>query len=135
MRAGSVALAAVAATVAALAGCSDDGSAGDRQAFCEAVESLAADDPFADLEVASPREMRSAFAELRDGADAIEDSAPPEASVPASDYLAAVDELMDQLSGAGYDPRSLDPLEYGRAVEDYTEAATSVTNAANATCE
>lgn len=133
MRAGRLVLAVLVAA-GAVAGCNDDAEE-DPQAFCDAVESLAADDPFAELEVASPGEMKSAFEQLRDGAEVIEATAPAEASVPASDYVGAVHELMRQLNGAGYDPRSLDPLEYGRAVEDYTVAATSVTNAANATCE
>lgn len=114
-----------------------DGSdgAGDRAVFCAAVERLAAEDPFADLAVASPGEMKSAFGQLREGAEAIDASAPLDVRVQTARYVDAVDELIRQLAGAGYDPRALDPLSYGRAVEEYAAAATSVTNAANATCD
>lgn len=131
----SCALALVLSLSSGAAACGDGSDrAGDRAAFCDAVERLAADDPFADLAVASPGEMKSAFVQLRDGAAAIDASAPPDVQVQTSRYVDAVNELIRQLAGAGYDPRALDPLSYGRAVDGYTAAATSVTNAANATC-
>lgn len=125
----------LAVAVAAAPGCGNgSGDGGDRAAFCTAVDRLAADDPFADLAVASPEEMKTAFEQLAAGAEAIDDAAPPDVEVQTTAYVSAVDELAIQLAGAGYDPRALDPLSYGRAVDDYEQAATSVTNAANASC-
>ena len=46
----------------------------------------------------------------------------------------SVDELIDQLRGAGYDPRQLDTLRYGTATDAYEEAAVSIENAAQDAC-
>jgi hypothetical protein len=115
------------------AGCSSD-DGGDLRAFCAGVERLRDSDPFADLEVASPAEMRAAFEELQAGAARIRDEAPSEAAVPADRYHAAVDALVDQLRGAGFDPRRLDSLGYGRATSDYGEAADSLDGTADSLC-
>ena len=115
-------------------GASDDAEA-DPQAFCEAVAALRGDDPFADLAMASPGEMRDAFDSLRDGVAAIDATAPAEAAVQAGEYLVAVDELIGLLRAAGYDPRALDGLAYRDATDRYTAAAVSVDNAAGATCD
>lgn len=116
-----------------LVGCGgDDG--GDLRGFCAGIERLREEDPFAELEVASPQEMRAAFEELQDGAGQIRDDAPPDADVPADRYLEAVDELVDQLRGAGFDPRRVDSLSYGRATSDYGEAADSLDRTADSVC-
>ena len=115
------------------AGCRDD-DGGDLRAFCRAVDRLREDDPFGDLLVASPQEMRAAFEELQARAEVIGDEAPPGADVQADRYGDAVDELVDQLRGAGFDPTRLDTLGYGRATADYGEAATSLDNAADSLC-
>lgn len=116
-----------------LAGCGgDDG--GDAQAFCAAVADLRADDPFAELPIASPGEMRDAFADLAEGADRIAGTAPPDARTQARRYADAVGSLRDELAGAGYDPTRVDHLAYAQAVAAYTEAAASVDNAADAIC-
>jgi hypothetical protein len=116
-----------------LAGCGSDGD-GDPDGFCAAIERLRDDDPFAELGVASPQEMRAAFEELLDGAEAIRDDAPSEAAVSADRYRRAVQELVDQLRGAGFDPRRLDTLSYGRATSDYGEAADSLDRTADSLC-
>ena len=119
--------------VGLLSGCGgDDG--GDVAAFCEAVEDLRDDDPFEELQVASPGEMRDAFADLADGVDRIADAAPDEVGTQADRYADAVEALRDELAGAGYDPTRVDQLDYGQAVAAYTEAAVSVDNAADALC-
>lgn len=118
----------------AVAGCGGDGRSPDPQAFCAEIESLRADDPFAELLVASPGEMRDAFAELRAGAGRIADAAPSEVEVQARRYRDAVDDLVDQLNAAGYDPRTVDALAYRDATETYSAAASSLDNAADATC-
>lgn len=110
----------------------DDG--GDLARFCAAVEDLRADDPFAELDIASPADMRDAFAELAEGVDRIADEAPADARSQADRYVDAVDALRDELAGAGYDPTRVDQLRYGQAVAEYTEAAVSVGNAADANC-
>ena len=116
-----------------LAGCGgDDG--GDPEAFCAAVEDLRAGDPFADLAVASPQEMRAAFDQLRAGAERIEDVAPPAVEVQAERYRDSVDELVDQLRGAGFDLRELDLPSYRRAARDHAEISASLDNAAAAAC-
>lgn len=118
----------------ALGSCTDDRPAADSGSFCDAVDDLRTGDPFGDLAVASPGEMRDAFAALRDGAARIESSALPEAEVQAGEYAAAVDELIDQLAAAGYDPRALDNLAYTDATDRYATAASSLDNAADAAC-
>ena len=123
----------LAVALATAAGCgSDDG--GDLRAFCAGIERLRDDDPFAELEVASPQEMRAAFEELQEGAARIRDEAPSEADVPADRYQDAVEAIVDQLRGAGFDPRRLDTLSYGRATSDYGEAADSLDGAADSLC-
>jgi len=117
-----------------LAGCGGDDGAGDPAAFCRAVDELREGDPFADLAVASPGEMRDAFAALARGADRIADAAPDDAEVQADRYVDAVAALRDELAGAGYDLRRLDVARYQDAVAAYGEAATSLGNAARSRC-
>lgn len=127
-------VAPVVVVAAGLAGCSDGDSGGDLEAFCGAMAELRDDDPFAELAVASPGEMRDAFEELRAGAERVETAAPPEAEVQARAYLESVDRLIDLMRAAGYDPRSLDNLAYSDATSTYTSAAVSVDRAATAVC-
>lgn len=115
-------------------GCSDGDPGGDLEAFCGAIEELRDDDPFAELAVASPGEMRDAFEQLRAGAERVESAAPTEAEVQARAYLESVDRLIDLMRAAGYDPRSLDNLAYSDATSTYTSAAVSVDRAATAAC-
>ncbi len=125
--------AAVVASVL-LAACGGRGDTGDLATFCQAVDDLREDDPFADLPIASPEDMRDAFAELAAGVDRIADAAPTQARTQAERYRDAVDALRDELAGAGYDPTRVDQLRYGQAVAAYGEAATSVRNTADASC-
>lgn len=115
-----------------LGACGDDD--GDRAAFCEAMVELRELDPFQDLDIASPEDMRDAFQTLAEDADRIASLAPPDARPQARRYESAIDELVDELSGAGYDPRRLDALRYGQATEEYTDAAVSLDNAAQGAC-
>ena len=131
-------LAVVAVAIVAVAGAllfawgRSDG--GDLASFCDAVEDLRADDPFEGLQVASPTDMRDAFAELAEGVDRIAEAAPADVRSQSQRYADAVDALRDELAGAGYDPTRVDQLRYGQAVAAYTEAATSVGNTADAVC-
>lgn len=120
--------------VGVLSGACGGDDAGDLASFCAAVEDLRDDDPFAELQIASPADMRDAFAELADGVDRIAEAAPDEARTQAERYADAVDALRDELAGAGYDPTRVDQLRYGQAVAAYGEAATSVSNTADAVC-
>lgn len=131
-RFGAVALVAVGAL--ALGACGDDGGDGDLVAFCDAVAGLREADPFAELEVARPAEMREAFEALADGADRIADAAPGDADIQADRYRDAVDALRDELAGGGFDPRRVDARRYARAADDYAAAADSLDNAADARC-
>lgn len=126
--------AVLALTAAGAASCGDDGGGGDLASFCDAVHALADDDPFAELSVASPEEMRTAFDQLRDGVAAIAASAPDDLGGASDRYLDTVDVLIDQLRGAGYDPRDLDTLAYRGAAADYEAAAVSIENAATEAC-
>ncbi len=126
---------AVALVLAASTGACTDGSSGDVASFCAAVQSLADDDPFAELEIASPQEMRTAFDRLRDGVADIADAAPDDLDGRSGRYLESVDELIDQLRGAGFDPRDLDTLDYRSATSEYEEAAVSIENAAADACD
>ncbi len=125
----------LAVTVAALAlsGCGADGG-GDLASFCDAVDALEANDPFADLDVASPGEMRTAFDHLREGVQRIADAAPDELDASAGRYADTVDTLIDHLRAADFDPRNLDTLRYRTAAADYEEAAVSIENAATGSC-
>lgn len=116
-----------------LAGCGGDG-APDPSAFCAAIESLREDDPFEELAIASPGEMRDAFADLAERAGDAADDAPEDAEVQADRYVAAIEVLRGELAGAGYDPRRVDTTRYAAGVREYQAAAGSLTNAADATC-
>ncbi|WP_436795428.1 hypothetical protein [Actinospongicola halichondriae] len=118
----------------AVGGCSDD-AGGDLASFCAAVDELEANDPFADLDVASPGEMRTAFDQLSEGVERIADAAPDDLRPSADRYADTVDALIDHLRGADFDPRNLDTLRYRTAAADYEEAAVSVENAATAACD
>lgn len=118
----------------ALSGCGG-GADAEVAAFCSAIEALRDDDPFAELTVASPGEMRDAFAVLAEGADRAADVAPDDAAVQARRYADAVEALRDELAGGGYDPTQVDTRRYRDGVEAYGEAATSLANAARARCD
>lgn len=126
--------AAVVASAGLLGACGGDDGGGDLAGFCQAVEDLRTDDPFAELDIASPGEMRDAFAQLAEGVERVADAAPTEARTQSERYADAVAALRDELAGAGYDPTRVDQQRYGQAVAAYTEAATSVGNTADANC-
>lgn len=114
-------VAAAAALVLLLASCQR--SSADTATFCERFDGLAANDPFADLDVARPAEMESAFLALHDAAEAIAAAAPAQAEANADAYVERIETLMDLLAGTRYDPRRLDSLEYNAAVADYSEVS------------
>lgn len=110
------------------------GDEADPEAFCAGIEQLREDDPFAELTVASPGEMRDAFAVLASGAGRVAEDAPDDAAVQARRYAEAVEALQDEMAGGGYDLTRVDRDRYRDRVEDYDEAATSLANAARAIC-
>lgn len=118
--------------VVALGACDDDR---DAASFCDAVATLRGEDPFAELDVARPEQMRTAFSELQELADEVRDLAPPDVRPRAERYAEAVDAVVEELTGAAYDPRLLDPLRYRRATRDYTEAAVRLDDAAGTVCD
>ncbi len=126
-------LAALVLVAGVAAGCGGD-DRGDLTAFCAAMDDLRAADPFADLAVASPEDMRDAFGELADSAKRVADAAPPDARVQADRYAAAIEALRGELAGAGYDPTRLDSLRYRQATDEYTAAAVSLDNAGTSAC-
>ena len=107
----------------------------DPEAFCAGIERLRESDPFAELTVASPGEMRDAFSLLARGAARVAEAAPDDAAVQARRYADAVEGLRDEMAGGGYDLTQVDRARYREGVEDYGEAATSLANAARAICD
>lgn len=128
--------AALALTLAVAAPACTDGTddTASLDSFCEAIGDLAANDPFAELAVASGEEMRDAFVRLGAGVERIADAAPEEHRARVARYRDAFAEVRDQLRGAGFDPRQLDALDYRTAVDEYESAATAVEDAAAADC-
>lgn len=114
--------------------CAGDDDA-DPGAFCEGIEQLREDDPFAQLTVASPGEMRDAFSLLARGAARVAGAAPEGAAVQARRYADAVEALRDELAGGGYDLTQIDTRRYQAGVDEYGEAATSLANTARAVCD
>lgn len=116
-----------------LAACGGDSGA-DEEAFCAAYDRLGQNNPFSELTMASPDEMKAAFDQLAEAADEIADAAPSNASVQADAYASAIDALMDQLRAAGYDPRNVDATAYQQAVTEYQETGGSLGREAEAIC-
>lgn len=116
------------------ASCSGDDD-GDLATFCRDYRSLADNNPFAALDMASPADMGAAFEALQDAADTIEGSAPDGLDRLASDYADSIDSMVEILSTADFDPRHMDTSAYRRATIDYEAAATALSNETTARCD
>lgn len=126
-------LAGIVVLVTTATGCGGD----DRSvtAFCESVESLRSDNPFASRPVSTPEQMQTAFAGLHRGARQIAGSAPAEVRGQAERYLLTVEGLIEVLSPVGYRPLDVDRLAYDEATSRHAAATDSLENAADAVCD
>jgi hypothetical protein len=109
------------------AGCGDDEpSDGERAAaFCERLDRLTTNDPFAAFgDRATAGEVQAAFEALVARADGLLDTAPDEARAAARDYADAAHGLDSLLAGAAYDGAAVDVREYRDEQLRYVEAAT-----------
>lgn len=118
-------LAALSLAAAVLTGCGDDGPGdGDAALFCQRLDRLATNDPFAAFgDTASARDIETAFAALVARADELVDVAPPDVRAAARDYADAAHALDAMLADAGYLPSVAEPSAYRDEQTAYTEAA------------
>lgn len=100
----------------------DDG--GDVAAFCDRLDRLSSNDPFAALgSSATGAEVRIAFQALVERAGELVEVAPPEPRPAAERYEDTTVELESLLAGAGYDGARVDTAAYRQAQLDYADAA------------
>jgi len=117
-----LALAVVVGGAVLASGCGNDDDA-DPAAFCERLERLTENDPFAAFgDTASEAEMEAAFAALTERAEELVEVAPDDAEAAATDYRDAAVALDELLAGAGYGI-DVDVREYREQQLAYTEAA------------
>lgn len=118
-------LAALSIAAALLVGCGDESPGdGDAAQFCERLDRLTSNDPFAAFgDTASAADIEAAFAALIARADELVEVAPPDVRAAAGDYADAARALDDMLAGAGYRPEVADPAAYRDEQTTYTEAA------------
>lgn len=110
------------------------GESRDLATYCERYRSLADNNPFLTLDVASPGEIETAVADLNDAVTSIETVAPDGLHRLASNYADATETVRELLDDAHYDPRNLDTAAYRRATIAYDEAATALSNETEARC-
>lgn len=122
------------ATVFGVGGCGSDGPTADPELFCQRLDRLASNDPFdAFGDVATPDQVETAFAALRERAAELVEVAPERARSAADEYRAAVIAIDDLLRGAGYSS-SVDPQAYQPLQLDYIEAAQRLERFLEAEC-
>ena len=113
-----------AALLVLLVACGGDDGDGDAAAFCERLDRLSTNDPFAALgSSATGAEVRVAFQALVERAKELVGEAPPEPRPAAERYEQAAVELESLLAGAGYDGSRVDTAAYRQAQLDYLDAA------------
>ena len=124
--------AAAAVLLAVACGGGDDG---DIDLFCERIDALIDDDPFARLpDEATPTDLRHAFEQLRDGTEAVAAAAPDELRALARQYANTTAQLDDLLAGAGYRGDEVDSLEYRQRAREQSQAASRLEVAAGRDC-
>ncbi len=109
------------------AGCADDGPSDEERsaAFCERLDRLTTNDPFAAFgDRATAAEVEAAFEALVARADELLDTAPEEVRAAARDYAEAAHGLDSLLAGAAYQGAAVDVREYRDEQLRYVEAAT-----------
>lgn len=131
-------LAVLVAVSVALTGCGGDGAGGgdgDQAAFCQRLDRLTANDPFAAFgDVATGDQIEEAFRALTARAEELVEVAPPEPRGAARDYAEAADELAALLDEAGFDPVAVDTRAYRDAQQTYVEAADRLLRYLDAEC-
>lgn len=112
----------------------DDGGGADPAGFCEQLDRLAENDPFAALgATASEAEMEAAFRALVARAEELADAAPADARAASAAYLDAVERLDALLADAGYGT-DVDVRAYRAAQTDHVEATTRLERYLNDVC-
>lgn len=120
---------------AVTAACGDDDPTPDAAAFCERLDRLAANDPFAAFgDAATSEEVAAAFAALVARAAELVDVAPDEARPAARAYADAVARLEELLRRAGYDGSRVDTRAYREQEVRYREAARLLERHLDAEC-
>ena len=110
----------------AVAACGDDAPTDAERAatFCERLDRLTANDPFAAFgDEATSTEVATAFEALVERAEELADTAPDEARAAARDYAESAAALEDLLRSAGYDGPEVDARAYREEQARYAEAA------------
>ena len=115
------------------AACGDDDD-GDPAAFCERLDRLTSNDPFAAFgDRATTAEIELAFTALVERVDELVEVAPPDARAAARDLRDATVALDELLAEAGYGT-DVDPRAYREQQERYGEAATRLERYLTAIC-
>jgi hypothetical protein len=120
-----------------LTACGDDGPSDAERAatFCERLERLTRNDPFAAFgDRATAEEVQAAFTALVARAEELLDGAPDEARAAARDYADAAEGLDSVLAGAAYDGTAVDQRAYREHQTAYVAAATRLERYLDSEC-
>jgi hypothetical protein len=130
----AIALLGAVAVVALRAG-GDDGPKPDQAAFCQRLDRLTSNDPFAAFgDRATEAEIAQAFDALVARTDELVDLAPDEARGAARDAAEGARRLRDLLAEAGGDADAVDALAYRDAQDRYTAAGDRLERYLSASC-
>lgn len=126
----------VLAAAVTLAGCGGGGSDdGDHAAFCDRLDRLTTNDPFAAFgDRATAADIEVAFEALVQRAQELVDVAPPEARAAADQYAEAAEALDGLLEDVGYDGAAVDARAYRGHQVAYGEAADRLERYLSAEC-
>jgi hypothetical protein len=119
----AIVLGTIGLIVLATTGGGDDEPSADRGAFCERLDRLTSNDPFAAFgERATAAEIAQAFDALVARTEELVDLAPDDVRGAARDAADSATRLRDLLAAADGDASEVDPLAYRAAQDRYTEA-------------
>jgi hypothetical protein len=108
----------------ATAACGDDAGSADATAFCQHLERLTENDPFAAFgDRADDEQIEEAFHALVARSEELVDLAPDEERPTARDYADAARGLDEIMAAAGYDGARLDARAYRDQQVRYADAA------------
>jgi predicted trehalose synthase len=116
----------LATAAGAVAACGDDAPTDAERAatFCERLDRLTSNDPFAAFgDEATSAEVAAAFEALVERAEELAETAPDEARAAARDYAESASALEELLRSAGYEGAEVDTRAYRDQQARYAEAA------------